>query len=168
MYEAKRNNLIVSLNKTNDAVNFNSINDLLLYKSEHSIFSTSKFLSRANVLIENGATSFSVNKDNCLWANGWMLKEQNTFKIRKKAHPIILTPNSVVLYNFYAHSEFSSIESGQKIISHMLQDAFTNAEAETAYAFVESKNPIFREVIESMNFKYQKSYFRNPLNFLQN
>ena len=165
MYQCKKSDLLVMTNETYIRVNCNSIDDLLSYKPDLTSLTCGEFLSNANALIEKGAISYSICLNNCLAVCSWMLTNQTALDTTEVEQPISLPKGSAVFFNLYSHQELSNPDINKALIGHMLKEAFAQNETEYIYIFVQAKNVLMRQAIETMDFKYQESYsLRSTLN----
>lgn len=163
MYIYNRNNTFIAVESLEDKIKRNSINDLLSFISNDSSPNCYEFLYEANTLMEKGASSYSVSLNNCLTANGWILKNQTVFKMAEIEQTITLPTKGDVLFGLYSHPKSSRLEINKALISHMLKETIAHNETENVYIFVQAKNILMRQAIETMDFQYQESYFIKPL-----
>lgn len=168
MYEYKRNSSATFSEMGDIEVKRNSIEDLLSFKSGNSSFTCCKFLTKAHSLFEKGAVCYTVNSGKCVVAYGWMMHEQDEFTSESGQQPIALPARSAIIFNLYAHDEFSKPEINQILIDQMLKDAFSYSENQNVYVLTESKDLLMKKTIESMNFEYKKTYLKNLAMFGQN
>jgi len=156
-------------NETFDnSVKCNSIGDLLIFKPEDLGSTCWKFLSEANTLFERGAFSYTISSNDYLAANGWMLTNQTVFREEEIEQSITLPTKGSVLFKLYANPLISKPEITRTLVGFMLKEAFTKKETENIYIFVKSNDLEMRETIEKMDFKYQKTYFRDTSVLLLN
>lgn len=158
MYAFEGNNTIVDGEWLDKRVQCNSLNDFLAFKPTDSHLTIGAFLSNANDMFENEASSYSICINNSLAICGWMIVDRKEIQLGKVLHSITLPSGSVVLVNFYSQSNFSDKDINQAIIKHMVSEAFALEGTKKVYIFVRARNKFLQETVESMDFQYQISY----------
>ena len=118
-----------------------------------------EFLRNALARLERGELAYTISKNGHLVHFGWMVKHQTEFGITEIKQSMQLLPRSIVFYDLYACPDFRYQDNYRAVISHMLNEAFTEENTQYVYISIPTNNLSLRNVVESMNFEYQRSFF---------
>jgi CelD/BcsL family acetyltransferase involved in cellulose biosynthesis len=135
------------------------ISDLLVYQPMEAWQPpVNKFMRRALENLEAGHHVYTQVEDGKLKQYGWLIESQNQKTPAVDEQGLILTPDSVLLTDFYTYSQGQSLPWSS--LSQMLFDAASVSGAKKAYIAISAGNSVMRRVVQKAPFIHQCSLFR--------
>jgi RimJ/RimL family protein N-acetyltransferase len=144
---------------TDERVNCNSLSDILLFEPSETWQTRDGFLSDTLKRLEQGELAFTIRIKKYLAHWGWMVVNQTESYISEVKQKVTFPSQSIVLYDFYTNPNFRQQGLYRSTISHMVSEAFGLYQAQYVYILVLADNRPSRNIIETLGFAYQGSYF---------
>lgn len=140
---------------THTSVHCNTLTDILAFEASTSGQTYSEFLSDALLRLEFGERIYTVYRDNRLTHYGWMGNPHPKSLMSKLQQSLVFLPNSLMLYDLYAHPDAKHEDDYRLSIQHMVHDAFKDKNTHYVYLRVPEDALEKQQVIETMGFVCQ-------------
>jgi len=140
-----------------ERVHCNKLDDLLLFNSKTVKPSEFGFLSKALALLERGEKAYTMISNNRLVYCAWMNTDQSNDM------QITSVPMSITIHDFFIDSKYEKQEFFQAALRHMLYEAFSDSNIQSAVISIPSENRQCCRLAEEIGFTYLKSFVSSNL-----